>query len=193
MKATFKGIYRNYKNKFKDEYFVRRDGYKHPQEIRNFPPGNMSLSDWHEFCDHVTSEKHLKRSRANKANRGKQVYTSNHGSKSYAQSRHEEWNDGKGAYPDLVEQFKTKHIYKKGDKKGQWKNKAAESQYNRMLEIRKGQQGQEEQLTDKEIVAQVLGTKRGFNPGWGRVLAGSSSSSSSVRSNPAPAPQMTQS
>ena len=64
---------------------------------------------------------------------------------------------------------------------------------NRMLEIRKGQQGQEEQLTDKEIVAQVLGTKWGFNPGRGRVLAGSSSSSSSVRSHPAPAPQMTQS
>ena len=90
MKATFKGIYRNHKNKFKDEYFVRRDGYKHPQEIRNFPPGNMSLADWHEFCDHVTSAKHLKRSKANKANRGKQVYTSNHGSKSYAQSRHED-------------------------------------------------------------------------------------------------------
>ena len=62
-----------------------------------------------------------------------------------------------------------------------------------MLEIRKGQQGQEKQLTDKEIVTQVLGTKRGFNPGRGRVLAGSSSSSSSVCSHPAPAPQMSQS
>lgn len=61
-----------------------------------------------------------------------------------------------------------------------------------MLEIRGGQQGQEEQLTDKEIVSRVLGNKRGFNPGRGRVLAGSSSSSS-VRSYPAPAQQMTQS
>ena len=61
-----------------------------------------------------------------------------------------------------------------------------------MLEIRGGQQGQEEQLTDKDIVSRVLGTKRGFNPGRGRVLAGSSSSSS-VRSHPAPAQQMTQS
>ncbi|PWA84587.1 LOR/SDH bifunctional enzyme, conserved domain-containing protein [Artemisia annua] len=89
----------------------------------------MSLGDWHEFCDHVTSAKHMKPSQANKANRGQQSYTSNHGSKSYAQSRHEEWNDGKGAYPDLVEQFRTKHIYKKGDNKGQWKNKTAKSQY----------------------------------------------------------------
>ena len=61
-----------------------------------------------------------------------------------------------------------------------------------MLEIKGGQQGQEEQLTDKEIVSRVLGNKRGFNPGRGRVLAGSSSSSS-VRSHPAPAQQMTQS
>lgn len=90
MKATFRAIYRNRKNKFKDEYFVRRDGYKHPKEIQNFPPGNMALGDWREFCKHVTSEKHMKHSQANKANRGKQVYTSNHGSKSYAQSRHEE-------------------------------------------------------------------------------------------------------
>ncbi|PWA96694.1 formin-like protein 18 [Artemisia annua] len=192
MKVEFRNHYRNRKNKFKKEHFVDQGGYEHPEEIRNFPPENMSLSDWHKFCDHVTSATHMKRSQANKANRGKQLYTSNHGSKSYAQSRHEEWADGKGSYPDLVEQFKDKHVYKKGDKKGQWKTKAAEDKYNRMLEIRAGQQGQEEQLTDKEIVSQVLGTKRGFNPGRGRVLAGSSSSSS-VRSHPAPAQQMTQS
>lgn len=40
-----------------------------------------------------------------------------------------QWNDGKGAYPDLVVQYKAKHVYKKGDKEGQWKTKAAEAQY----------------------------------------------------------------
>ena len=90
MKAQFRSAYRNRKNKFKKEHFVEIGGYEHPEEIRNFPPGNMSLSDWHLFCTHVTSKKHLKRSQANKGNRGKQLYTSNHGSKSYAQSRHEE-------------------------------------------------------------------------------------------------------
>ena len=90
MLAQFRSAYRNRKNKFKKENFVNNDGYKHPEEIRNFPPENMSLSNWHEFCTHVTSEKHMKRSQANKANRGKQLYVSNHGSKSYTQSRHEE-------------------------------------------------------------------------------------------------------
>ncbi|PWA41149.1 hypothetical protein CTI12_AA542690 [Artemisia annua] len=129
MQAQFRSAYRNRNNKFKKEHFVDMGGYDHPEEIRNFPPGNMSLSDWHEFCNHVTSNKHMKRSQANKANRGKQLYTSNHGSKSYAQSRHEEWANGKGAYPDLIKQFKNKHVYKKGDKAGQWKSEAAEAKY----------------------------------------------------------------
>ena len=53
---------------------------------------------------------------------------------------------------------------------------------------------QEEQpeLIDQQIVEKVLGTKRGFNPGQGRVLRGNSSSSSSVHSHPAPAPPLTQ-
>ena len=48
--------------------------------------------------------------------------------------------------------------------------------------------------TEEEILAKVLkGKQRGFIAGRGRVLAGSSSSSSSVCSHTAPAPQMSQS
>ncbi|GKC78533.1 hypothetical protein Tco_1129307 [Tanacetum coccineum] len=59
MEAQFKGQYKNIKNKFKNEMFVRRGGYKEPVKIRNFPPGGKSLSEWHELCDYFTSEKHM--------------------------------------------------------------------------------------------------------------------------------------
>ncbi|PWA54115.1 hypothetical protein CTI12_AA436490 [Artemisia annua] len=61
-----------------------------------------------------------------------------------------------------------------------------------MIKIREDQQGKEEQLTNEQILSRVLGTKRGFNPVRGRVSAGNSSSSSSLRSHPAPAPPITQ-
>ncbi|GKG00327.1 hypothetical protein Tco_0302017, partial [Tanacetum coccineum] len=62
MEAQFKSQYRNKKNKFKDEMFVERGGYKEPVKIRNFPPRGKSLKEWQELCDHFTSEKHVARS-----------------------------------------------------------------------------------------------------------------------------------
>lgn len=90
IKASFQARYKGRKHNFHEREFVGRDGYKQPIKIRNFPPENMKLDDWHKYCDMVTSEKWLKRSNSNKTNRAKQVYSSNHGTKSYAQSRFEE-------------------------------------------------------------------------------------------------------
>ncbi|GJS52789.1 formin-like protein 18 [Tanacetum coccineum] len=55
MELQFKGQYRNRKNKFKDEMFVSRGWYENPVKMRNFPPPGKSLSEWHELCDHFTS------------------------------------------------------------------------------------------------------------------------------------------
>ncbi|GJX63451.1 alpha/beta hydrolases superfamily protein [Tanacetum coccineum] len=90
MEAQFKGQYKNRKNKFKDETFVERGGYKEPVKIRNFPSRGKSLSEWHELCDHFNSEKHMAHSKKNKANRGKQTQSYTQGSRSYAASRHKE-------------------------------------------------------------------------------------------------------
>ncbi|GJX54978.1 formin-like protein 18 [Tanacetum coccineum] len=90
MELQFKGQYRNRKNKFKDEMFVSRGGYENPVKMQNFPPPGKSLSEWHELCDHFTSEKHLAHSAKNKANRAKLPQCSTQGSKSYAASRQEE-------------------------------------------------------------------------------------------------------
>ncbi|GJY50078.1 ARID DNA-binding domain-containing protein [Tanacetum coccineum] len=96
----------------------------------------------------VTSEKWKKRSNANKSNRAKHVYSSNHGTKSYAQSRFDEET---GTFPDLVEQFKKKHT-----KEGKWNSPVAEIKYNEMIEIREAQEGQEGTcLTDAQIVAEI--------------------------------------
>ncbi|PWA52101.1 hypothetical protein CTI12_AA457740 [Artemisia annua] len=182
IKASFQARYKGRKHNFHGREFVGRDGYKEPIKIRNFPPENMKLDDWHKYCDMVTSEKWLKRSNSNKTNREKQVYSSNHGTKSYAQSRFEEYDKATDTYPDLVEQLKKKHT-----KGGKWNSPVAEEQYNEMIATKEAQEGQEEPcLTDKEIVTQVLGESRSFFPGRGRRLPRRSSSwcsSSSVHSH----------
>ncbi|GKE88914.1 hypothetical protein Tco_1566389 [Tanacetum coccineum] len=60
-----------------------------------------------------------------------------------------------------------------------------------MLKLRASQEGLEVRMTDDEIMDKVLGTSRGFKPGRGRKLP-NSSSSSSVRSYPAPPPLASQ-
>ncbi|GJT19598.1 DNA helicase [Tanacetum coccineum] len=124
MELQFKGQYRNRKNKFKDEMFVSRGGYENPVKMRNFPPPGKSLSEWHELCDHFTSEKHLAHSAKNKANRAKLPQCSTQGSKSYAASRHEEWETN-GVFPDLIELYKKTH-----QKEGKWAKDVFEARYN---------------------------------------------------------------
>ncbi|PWA33156.1 hypothetical protein CTI12_AA624930 [Artemisia annua] len=79
-----------YKNKFKEHMFVNGEGYEHPQERKQFPPGDMALSEWNKYVDYVTTPKHMARAEKNKANRKKQLYSSNHGTKSYDASRFDE-------------------------------------------------------------------------------------------------------
>ncbi|GJT31322.1 formin-like protein 18 [Tanacetum coccineum] len=181
IKLSFKARYKSRKHNFHQREFVGRDGYIEPIKIRDFPPEDVELDHWHKYCDMVTSEKWKKRSNANKSNRAKQVYSSNHGTKSYAQSRFEEYNEETGTFPDLVEQFKKKHT-----KAGKWNSPVAKTKYNEMIAIREAQEGQEGTcLTDAEIVSRVLGESRSFLPGRGRRLPLSSgASSSSVHSHP---------
>ncbi|PWA21842.1 hypothetical protein CTI12_AA619990 [Artemisia annua] len=56
--------------------------------------------------------------------------------------------------------------------------------------LRESQAGleSENKMTDEAILGEVLGTRRGFNPGRGRRPRGSSSSSSSAHSHPPPLP-----
>ncbi|GJT72234.1 zinc finger, PHD-type containing protein [Tanacetum coccineum] len=186
MELQFKGQYRNRKNKFKDEMFVSRGGYENPVKMRNFPPPGKSLSEWHELCDHFTSEKHLAHSAKNKANRAKLPQCSTQGSKSYAASRHEEWETN-GVFPDLIELYKKTH-----QKEGKWAKDVFEARYIKMLKLRASQEGLEEKMTDDEIMDKVLGSSRSFKPGRGRNLP-KSTSSSSVCNYPSPEPLVSKS
>ncbi|GKB05921.1 LOR/SDH bifunctional enzyme, conserved domain-containing protein, partial [Tanacetum coccineum] len=67
-------------------------------------------NEWRKLSDHFTSENHLKRSRSSKVNRSKQLYSSNQGTKSYAQSRYEEFNEETGVFPDFIDHFRAKHM-----------------------------------------------------------------------------------
>ncbi|GJZ03670.1 hypothetical protein Tco_0536945 [Tanacetum coccineum] len=110
VKASFKGRWKDRKSNFKKHEFVLRHGYKEPIKIRDFPPTDVKIEECRKLCDHFTSEKHLKRSRSCKVNRSKQLYSSNQGTKSYAQSRYEEFNEETGEFPDLIDHFRAKHI-----------------------------------------------------------------------------------
>ncbi|GJZ25599.1 formin-like protein 18, partial [Tanacetum coccineum] len=133
-----------------------------------------SLSEWHELCDHFTSEKHLARSEKSKANRAKLPQSSTQGSRSYAASRYEEW-EITGVFPDLIEHYKKSH-----QKSGKW-----------MLKQRASQEGLAVRMTDDEIMDKVLGRNRTLKPGRGRKLR-NSASSSSILSYPAPPPSTSQ-
>ncbi|GKE61453.1 hypothetical protein Tco_1511820, partial [Tanacetum coccineum] len=110
IKASFKGRWKDRKRNFKKHEFVLRDGYKEPIKIRDFPPTDVKIEEWRKIYDHFTSEKHLKRSRSSKVNRSKQLYSSNQGMESYAQSIYEEFNEETGEFPDLIDHFRTKHM-----------------------------------------------------------------------------------
>ncbi|GJT06686.1 alpha/beta hydrolases superfamily protein [Tanacetum coccineum] len=161
MELQFKGQYRNRKNKFKDEMFVSRGGYENPVKMRNFPPPGKSLSEWHELCDHFTSEKHLAHSAKNKANRAKLPQCSTQGSKSYAASRHEEWETN-GVFPDLIELYKKTH-----QKEGKWAKDVFEARYV----MSASQEGLEERMTDDEIMDNVLDQAELLNLNEGRKSA----------------------
>ncbi|GKD49293.1 alpha/beta hydrolases superfamily protein [Tanacetum coccineum] len=159
IKKGMKGQYRNRKNKFKDDMFVSRGGYEQP---------------------------HLAHSLKNKANRAKLPQCSTQGSKSYAASRHEEWETN-GVFPDLIELYKKTH-----QKEGKWAKDVFEARYIKMLKLRASQEGLEEKMTDDEIMDKVLGSSRAFKPGRGRNLP-KSTSSSSVCNYPSPEPLVSKS
>nr|GEX02076.1 hypothetical protein [Tanacetum cinerariifolium] len=107
---------------------------------------------------------------------------STQGSKSYAASRHEEWETNV-VFPNLIEHYKNTH-----QKKGKWVKEVFETKYNKMLKLGASQKGLAEKMTDDGIMDKVLGSIRAFKLGQGKKLP-NSASSSSVCSYPAP-PQL---
>ncbi|GJV14335.1 hypothetical protein Tco_1359658 [Tanacetum coccineum] len=80
VKALFKERYKDCKNNFKTMFFALHDVYNVPKLTRN----KFKRKVFESFSDHVTSDKHMNRFRTNKVNRPKQLYSLNHGTKSYA-------------------------------------------------------------------------------------------------------------
>ncbi|GJW37269.1 hypothetical protein Tco_0060189 [Tanacetum coccineum] len=52
-----------------------------------------------------------------------------------------------------------------------------------MLKLRAIQEGLEVRMTDDDVMDKVLGTSRGFTPGWGRKLPNSASFSSRIKTS----------
>ena len=74
--------YSDRKRRFKNKWFVERQGFDHAEEIRRFPPPNTSSEEWNKHVDYTLNEENRKRSTINQENRSKQKYPSLHGSRS---------------------------------------------------------------------------------------------------------------
>ncbi|GKB91057.1 hypothetical protein Tco_0963329 [Tanacetum coccineum] len=139
-------------------------------KIRDFPSTDVKIDEWRKLCDHFTSEKHLKHSRSSKVNRSKQLYSSNQGTKSYEQSRYEEFNEETNEFPDLIDHFRAKHL------KGEMEPRSGRREIpiyldivvkqgdnikdgisvNKMIELREAQEGRYTPFTIDQIMSQVL-------------------------------------
>lgn len=85
----FAGIYKGQKYKFGKKYFVKRGGVAKAAELRANPPPDYPAAEWDKFVDYRLSDRFLRRSIANTANKGKQVIKVRHGRRNLAQIRYD--------------------------------------------------------------------------------------------------------
>lgn len=158
--------YCDHKYTFKRDNFINREGEEHPEEIREYPPENMTSEDWNTYIDFITSTEFKKRSGVNTQNKAKQKYPSLHGTKSYAAYRYDHFLKKK-AYPSLIDQFGEMHSLSNGT----YVNEVAQTEHEQMLQIKKTQSD------EVEILKEVLGERSGHNRGRGRKISGIASTS----------------
>lgn len=84
-----KDRYKDAKHDFKSRHFIDRGGFEVEGHLRDSPPEDVTLPDWQNYVDFVTSPGEMSRSQKNKANRSLLPFTSKHGSKSYVARRAE--------------------------------------------------------------------------------------------------------
>ncbi|KAK1430973.1 hypothetical protein QVD17_14132 [Tagetes erecta] len=178
-------LYSGAKSRFKKKHFTILGGLGNRDAILRKIPEGLTPEMWNEMVNSYCDEVNVHRSEVNKSNRSRRSYPSYHGTKSIVSTRHER-RQIDGRYPSLIENFKER--YSKNGKIPL--PELAQQQYDEMNDLLSRQEGAADPLSEKQIMDQVLGTRRGFNRGRGHIVPGlarfCSSSSSTGQSTPPP-------
>ncbi|GKB74261.1 acidic leucine-rich nuclear phosphoprotein 32 family member A [Tanacetum coccineum] len=173
LQRDFARRYSDKKCKFKDKWFNK----KTVEQARQEKP-----SKWKKFVDFWSEPDRMKQSERNAANRAKNKVTTHQGSKSFAQGRHEFFEENQ-RYEGLIDHWRRRH----SDKDGNFRTRENETLYAEMKAIQDAiTAGTIPPKTDRQILAEVTrSTNRAHIAGVGRNLAGTGNLDSG-RSQPDP-------
>ncbi|KAF4364063.1 hypothetical protein G4B88_015428 [Cannabis sativa] len=158
--------YKNYRNQLHAHY---KDVVKEGKDpLANRPLNHrMTDQDWHWLCDNIFGNPNWqKRSVAAAKNKAKVPYNHRGGSKSFIQHR---TKGVRSLVNDVgeIELFRNTHW----NAENGWCNEEARTRYDRMVELRRQRQENNEEILEDEIRAEVLGSERcGHIPGLGPAL-----------------------
>ncbi|KAK9076207.1 hypothetical protein SSX86_004540 [Deinandra increscens subsp. villosa] len=176
--------YSQAKYKFKQKHFIKHGGRDNADAIRLIvPPQMKTQEEWSKLVDFYCRPEAIHRSMVNSTNRSHQPYPSRQGTKSFVETRFDR-HEAEGHYPSLIEGFWKNHT-----KDGSIPLPAlAQQQYDRMNELLGQQQGAANPMSEKEILDEVLGKRRGFKRGRGHIVPGMRYCSSSSMPGPSTDP-----
>ncbi|XP_070036108.1 uncharacterized protein [Nicotiana tomentosiformis] len=134
------------------------------EEARKIEVPELIPENWNRQCDMWAYPEHKRRYEINKVNRTK--LKSNHfmGSRAFVAARAEIGvNEHGGVEPNRIEFYKSTHY---SSEKG-WSSPEAETNYNKMRDLRARSVSEENPMTIDEIADNVLGTRSGYIKGLG--------------------------
>ncbi|KAJ9546458.1 hypothetical protein OSB04_019001 [Centaurea solstitialis] len=163
------------------EMVSKKRGVMQSEQLRQIPPPDMSLDEWSKYMDFFCDDKVVRRSQVNKEVRAKQVNTSLQGRTSFTEYRHRLRDPVTMEPPSLIDQY-AQHR----SRDGVFTDETFAENHRRMVFMRDAQVGSQNPMTEREILANVLGERRGHVRGVGKKVGSSSSSTtqSTAQSSP---------
>ncbi|OIT21756.1 hypothetical protein A4A49_52839 [Nicotiana attenuata] len=134
------------------------------EEARKIEVPELTPKNWNRLYDFLANPEHKRRCEINKVNRTK--LKSNHfmGSRAFVAAHAEIGvKEHEGVEPNRIELYKSTHY---SSEKG-WSSPEAETNYNKMRDLRARSVSEENPMTIDEIVDNVLGTRSGYIKGLG--------------------------
>ncbi|KAI3823855.1 hypothetical protein L1987_05300 [Smallanthus sonchifolius] len=155
--------YRDRKSALK-KHFELVGGYEDVEEARNHPHESISSGNWNSLIDNLFLDpKYVARCNQNSSNRAKQPYANTSGSKSFAQRRYEEVQQGGNV--SLIDGWRRMHT-----SHGTWVNERAQNDWNTIQEELTRMQQAGGEVDEEEVLKRALGERRGWSRGVGRKV-----------------------
>ncbi|KAI3824184.1 hypothetical protein L1987_05634 [Smallanthus sonchifolius] len=164
------GIHDDCARRFRDRkstlkrHFESVGGYEELEEARNNPHESISSGNWNSLIDILYLDTaYIARCNQNSSNRAKQPYANTSGSKSFAQRRYEEVQQG--GTVSLIDGWRRMHT-----SHGTWVNDRAQNNWNTIQEELSRMQQEGGDVDEEEVLKRALGERRGWSRGVGRKV-----------------------